>query len=552
MSHLKIIPLGGLEEIGKNCTVYEYDNEIIVVDMGLQFPGIDFPGIDYILPDISYLTKNRKKVRALIITHGHLDHIGAIPYLIKKIGNPPIYGSRLALGIIKARLEEFHMEKEVRLKTVDFKSVIRLKNFHISFFYVNHNIPDSSALVIKTHDGTIFHTGDFKIDLAPVDQKPIDLAALEWLGKQKIRVLLADSTNSIKPGRTPTETEIKRNMEKIFIQAKGRIIFTTFSTLITRVQELIDTAQKFNRKIILFGRSLEQTTAIAKNLGYLKIPQKLFLYPSQAKSYQDKQVLIIATGSQGQENSALGRMSLGKHKFKIKVGDTIVFSSSTIPGNEKVIMSTVNGLIDRGAYVIYNPEFGIHASGHANVEDLKQMIELLRPQTFIPIHGNLYQRFAHKQLAEEVGMKSDNVLLLHDGDVVSVTDKDAKVQEKIEIENILVDGLGVGDVKNVVLRDRKTLADSGIVVVIISIKQKTNELINLEIVSRGFVFVNESQGLLKDLRENIRIFFKSYVSKMGTLIDWQPLQNKLREQIGEWLYQETERRPLIVPVILRM
>jgi ribonuclease J len=552
---LKIIPLGGSEEVGKNCTVFEYDNEIIVLDLGLDFPTEEMPGIDYIIPNVEYLKKNKKKIKALIISHGHLDHIGAIPYVIKEIGSPPIYGLPLTLGLIRERLEEFRLEKQVKLKTITIDSILKFKNFQISFFHVNHNIPDSVGIIIETPLGKIIHTGDFKIDLTPTDQKPIDLEKIAKISQQGVLVLLSDSTNAAKPGQTISEKKVAEMIDKLFSEIKGRIIFTTFSTLITRIQEVLKAAEKNHRKVLIAGLSMEKTIRIALDLGYLKAKPDTIIWPRKIKKIPDERLVILASGSQGIESSAMARISLGKHRLiKIKKGDTVIFSSTPIPGNEQAVHNLMNGLVDQGAKVIYEPLFGIHASGHASSEDLKKLISLVKPRYFVPAYGEHYMFAAHAELAQEIGIQPENIFILNNGDCLEIDrNKIAKVlKKKAPGESILVDGLGVGDVKHVVLRDRRTLAEAGIFIIILLAERKSGIINNLEVISRGFVFVKEQEKLINETRNKIRKISQNYLKSQTKIVDWEPLKNKLRNQIGDFLYSKTGRRPMILPLIIEI
>ncbi|MCX7778738.1 MAG: ribonuclease J [Patescibacteria group bacterium] len=552
---LKIIPLGGSEEVGKNCTVFEYGQEIIVLDLGLDFPTEETPGVDYIIPDVSYLKKNKEKIKAIVISHGHLDHIGAIPYIISEIGYPPIYGLPLTIGLIGERLEEFNLEKKVRLKRVNLDSVLEFKNFRLSFFHVNHNIPDSMGIVFETPVGKVVHTGDFKIDLTPTDQKPIDLEKIKNLGKQEILVLLSDSVNAAEPGKTVSEQQVATMIDNLFSKIKGRIIFTTFSTLITRIQELIKVAEKYGRRVVIAGLAMEKTCRVAIELGYLKVKPETLIWPHQMKKISPEKIVVLASGSQGMENSALSRISIGKHRFvKIKKGDTVIFSSSPIPGNERAIHDLMNNLVDHGAKVIYEPLFGIHASGHAQRDDLRLILSLIKPRYFVPAYGEHYMQVAHAEIAQEVGLSPENIFILNNGDCLEIDqNKIARlIKNKAPNEAILVDGLGVGDIKHVVLRDRKTLSKAGIFVIILLTERKRKIINHLEVVSRGFVFLKESEKLIKETKNKIKKITKKYLKSQAKIIDWEPLKNKLRNQIGDFLFSKTGRRPMILPIVIEI
>lgn len=552
---LKIIPLGGSEEVGKNCTVFEYDEEIIVLDLGLDFPSEETPGVDYIIPDVTYLKKNKNKIKALIITHGHLDHIGAIPYLINEIGFPKIYGSPLTIGFIRSRLEEFHLEKQVQLETVKSDEVLKFKNFHLSFIQVNHNIPDSLGVVFETPIGRIFHTGDFKIDLTPTDQKVIDLEKVKNLGKRGILVLLSDSVNAVKPGWTISEKIVAEMIDKLFTEIKGRIIFTTFSTLITRIQEVIKAAEKSQRRVLIAGLAMEKSIRVTLELGYLKVKPETLIWPHKIKKIEDHRLVILASGSQGMESSALARISSGKHHLiRIRKGDTVIFSSSPIPGNERAVYKLMNILVDQGAKVIYQPLFDIHASGHASQEDLKLILSLTKPRYFVPAYGEHYMQAVHAELAQEVGISTENIFILDNGDCLEIDkNKTARViKRKTRTEAILVDGLGVGDVRHVVLRDRKALSEAGIFIIILLAERKRRVINNLEVISRGFVFVKKSEKLIDETKNKVRKIVQNYLKSQAKIIDWEPLKNKLRNQIGDFLYTKTHRRPMILPMIIEI
>jgi len=552
---LKIIPLGGSEEVGKNCTVFEYNNEIIVLDLGLDFANEETPGIDYIIPDVSYLRQNKNKIKALVITHGHLDHIGAIPYLIDGIGNPPIYGLPLTLGLIKSRLEEFNLDKKVKLQSVNYDSIIKLKNFQISFFRVNHNIPDSMGVFIETPVGSLVHTGDFKIDRTPNDQKMIELDKIKKIGQSNVLALFSDSTNAGEPGHVVSERVVAEMIDKLFGQIKGRIIFTTFSTLVTRIQEVIKAAEKYGRKIMIAGLSMEKTCRIAIELGYLKVKPETIIWPNKMKKVPSEKIVILASGSQGTEHSAMSRISLGEHRLvKIAKGDTVIFSSSPIPGNEYAIRKIMNALVDLGAHVIYEPLFGIHASGHAKDEDLKEMLCLVRPKYFIPCYGEHIMQAAHAQLAKQVGVPEKNIFILNNGNILEINkNKEARVlKEKVSAENILVDGFGIGDIKGAVLNDRKILAESGIFVIILVISREKNQVINSEIISRGFIFMKKSEELLGETRKKINKIINHYVKNKSKKNDWSNIKNKISQQVSDFLYTKTGRKPMILSFIIEI
>ena len=553
---LKIISLGGYEEIGKNCTALEYNSDLIVIDMGIQFPTDEMPGIDYVIPDINYLKQNIKKLKGVIITHGHLDHIGAIPYLLPELQMPTIYSMPLTLGFIRSRLEEFNMDKETKLKTIIPGKSFKLGMFFtITPFFVNHNIPDSVGFFIETPAGNIVHTGDFKIDQMPIDQPVIDLSSIGQYGKRGILALLSDSTNAPIPGNTMSEREVFMNIDKKFSEIKGRIIFTSFSTLISRTQEVIYVCAKYNKKLAISGFSLEKCINIAAGLKKITIPNNILIKLENIKKYPDSQVVVLASGTQGEERSALSRMSRGKHRgVKIKRGDTVIFSSSPIPGHESAIHKVMNSLIDRGAKVIYEPIFGMHASGHANQDDLRTIINLLRPKYFIPVHGEHYMQAAHIEIAESCGVPRDNCFMLKNGSILEFNENgDGKLSpEQTNYENIMVDGLGVGDIKSVVLRDRQTMSEAGVFVVIITVDKNKKIIINTDIISRGFVFMKESEKLIEKTKNEADKIARTYIQGRGKKIEWSPLNNRIKDDIGEFLYAETERRPMMLPLIIEI
>lgn len=552
---LRLIPLGGLEEIGKNCLAIEYGGDIILIDLGFQFPDEDMPGIDYVIPDTSYLEKNRQKIRGCLITHGHMDHTGAIPYIIKKIGNPPIFGTRLTIGLIKQRLEEFRLDKYVKLSTITSNDTLKLGCFKISFFRVNHNIPDGVGIAIETPLGIIIHTGDFKFDDHPVDDKPTEFKKIKALGKKGVLLLASDSTNAENPGKSMSEKIIGESIDQIFAHAQGRIIFTTFSSLTSRIQQVINSSEKYNRRVAISGLSMEKTIEVAIRLKYLRFPKNLFVKIGQVKNLPDKNAIILSTGSQGQEMSALARMTRGEHRqIQIKKGDTIVLSSSPIPGNERAVHNIMNRLVDAGAEVIYKKNLDIHTSGHGNQEDLKKMLQMTKPKFFLPIHGEHYMQIQHKKLALESGIPEKNIFMMDNGGILEISRTgEAKIaNEKAPAEYIMVDGLGIGDVGNVVLRDRQVLSKDGMVVVIAAI-DKERKLVNKpDIISRGFVYMKSSEQLMKETKDKVAKIVKNYTARQGREINWSPLRSRIRDDVGQFLFNKTERRPMILPVVIEV
>ncbi len=550
---LRIIPLGGHEEVGKNMTVFEYGNEILIVDMGLMFPSEEMLGIDYVIPDVSYLKKNQEKIKGVIFTHGHLDHIGAVPYLLEKLGNPYLYGTPLTIELIKDRLAEFRLNKKARLNTFTINDTIRIGQFDLEFFRVNHNIPDGAGLAIFTPRGLCIHTGDFKFDYTPVDEKPSDFSRIAKLGGQGVLVAMCDSTSAEKEGHSISEKKIGRTLKRIFETAKGRVIMATFSTLISRVQQAINSAYQSGRKIAFSGLSLEKTVEIAVRLNYLKIPPNTVVDLRKAKNLPDNQVAIVATGSQGQEASALARMSRGEHReIKIKKGDTVLLSSSPIPGNERSIYNMMDNLFRQGALVFYERILDIHTGGHGHKEDLKLMLSLLKPKYFIPTHGEHHMLVNHAWIGRELGIPEANIFIMENGQVLEIdqAQKARIAPEKVPAGYVLVDGLGVGDVGQVVLRDRQQMAKDGMFVVIITIDKNSGALVGEpDIVSRGFIYMKESDKLLNDVKAQI----KKIVNPQGRkdmAANEAYIKSRIRDVIGSFLFRKTQRRPMILPVII--
>ena len=572
---LKIIPLSGLEEIGKNCTIIEYGDDLIVIDMGLMFPNEEMPGVDYVVPDITYLQKNKKKIKGIIITHGHLDHTGAIPYLVKKLDFPTIYTLKLTAEMIKARLEEFKLEKKVFLKTVCPDDQLNLGVFDISFFRVNHNIPDAVGIGIKTPLGNVIYTGDYKLDHTPVDQEPTEFHKIARLGGEGVLALLADSTNSEQEGFAVSERIIGQTIHRLFEQTNERIIISTFASLISRQQQIINASVAHGRKVAISGYSLEKNIEIAVRLGYMKFPAKTFVPLRQIHDYPDNKITIICTGAQGEESSALGRMSKGEHRdVRIKRGDLVVLSSSPIPGNERSVQNLMNSLFRLGAKVIYNKILGVHVSGHAYQEEQKIMLSLTKPRYFIPIHGERYMLERQAQTSVSLGMPQENIFVMSNGQIAEFIkdtnpatkasiQQDTFTNHKIPIQGrvatkklpsnyIMVDGLGIGDVGNIVLRDRQLMSQDGMFVVIVTVDNETLELVGSpDIISRGFVYLRESKELLRQTRGKVRQIVKDHTS-VGQIKNWSSLKTVLRDEIGAFLYQKTERRPMVLPVVIEV
>lgn len=552
---LRVIPLGGLEEVGANMMLYEYGDDIIIVDAGFAFPDDTTPGIDYIIPETKYLEDRKKNIRAIFITHGHMDHIGALPYLLAKLGDPPIYTMPLSTGMIKKRLEEFNLVGRARLNVVTKDDTIALGNFVVRFFMVNHNIPDSVGLSIKTPVGQIIHTGDWKFDHTPVNEKPTEFHKIASFGSEGVLALMCDSTNALKPGYCISEKEIGITLDRIFSDTKGRIIFASFSSLISRMQQVLDLAAKYNRKVIITGRSMVNTIETALSLGYLKIQPKIIIKSEQASKYPDNQIFVLTTGAQGEEASQLARMSRGEHRsIKIKKGDTVVISASPIPGNERSVVAVLDNLTREGANVIYNKLLDIHTSGHAQQEELKLMMQLVKPKYYVPIHGEHHMLAANAKLAQSINIPEQNCFVLENGSILEFNaNSEAKVlNEKAPSGYVFVDGLGVGDVGEVVIRDRQLMAQDGMFVIITTLDRKNGKLINQpEILSRGFVYMKNNDDLIREVKHEVRKMVESS-AKANMEPNWAYLRQQIRDDIGEYLFQRTQRRPMILPVVIEV
>ena len=550
---LRIIPLGGLDEIGMNCMAIEYGQDIIIIDIGLMFPDETMPGVDYAIPDVSYLEKKKENIRGIIITHGHLDHIGGAPYLLPKLGYPDIYATQLAEALIRSNLEEHKLEKRVQFRQITSDSKLRLGIFDIEFFHISHSIPEGNGIAIHTPVGTITHAIDFKLDRDPVADKPPEFDKIKAIGERGVLLSMHDSTNVERPGRTTSEAEIGRNLAEHVGKAKGRVIISMFASSIARIQESINAAEKSRRKVVPVGRSMLRNIDICRKFGYLKIPKGIMVDRRKTKSYTDNQLLFVCTGAQADEYSALQRMSTGESKaVKIKQGDTVIVSASQIPGNERAIGTMMDGLFRQGADVIYAKIFDIHTSGHAYQDELKEMLQMLKPKHFIPIHGEYHKRVLHGRLAVGEGLDPANIHLPDNGRVVEVNHKGEVGISKEQAGGnlVLVDGLGVGDVGQIVLRDRKHMAEDGMFVIIATVERKSGRLIGSpDIISRGFIYLRESGKLLDDVRKEVKQKFGGNKNKPG---DWAFLKNKIRDDVGDYLFKQTERRPMVLPVIIEV
>ena len=549
---LRITPLGGLGEIGKNITLYEYGDDMFLVDCGMSFPDEEMPGIDIVIPDFTYVIKNADKIKGLVVTHGHEDHIGAIPYLLKEC-NFPIYGTALTLGLVEGKLREHKLLDRANLNTIKPGDKVKFGKFTVEFIHVNHSIPDAVAVAVETPVGTVVQTGDFKIDTTPIDGDVIDLARFAELGKKGVLALLSDSTNAERPGFTPSERIVGESFSHLFKKAENkRIIVATFSSNIHRVQQIIDEAVRCGRKVAVSGRSMINVVQVASELGYLSVPDGVLIDIDMIKRYTPEQLVIITTGSQGEPMSALHRMAFGDHrKVEIGPGDFIIISATPIPGNEKLVTKVVNELLKLGAEVVYEKMYDVHVSGHACQEELKIMLDIVKPKFFIPVHGEQKHLVKHAGLARAVGVPKENILIASIGNVIELTKTRMKVVDTVQAGSVLVDGFGVGDVGNVVLRDRKHLAEDGIIVVAVSVDSATREVISgPEVISRGFVYVKESEQLLDDAKEAAcDVLEKCYVTNVR---DWSVVKSRVRDGLSKYLYERTGRSPMILPVILEV
>ncbi|MFA5013078.1 MAG: ribonuclease J [Candidatus Paceibacterota bacterium] len=554
---LKVIPLGGLGEVGRNMMIIEYKKSILILDVGFRMPEEDMPGIDYIIPDISYLLKDNKykDIVGILITHGHYDHIGAIPYVVNRIGNPPIFAAPLARGIIMKRQEEFPDQPKLDITEVKDGSKVNLGPFEVEFFRQNHNIPDNLGIFIKTPVGNLIDTSDFKFDNFPVNDLPTNFEKLKSIGQRGITLLMSDSTGAEEEGHSLSEKQIFENMEKIFEEAKGRIIIATFSSLVNRIQQAVTLSEKYGRKVGFIGHSMKSNVEITKKLGYLKTDKGTVLKKvADANSYPDKKVTILCTGAQGEESAGLMKIVTKQHpSITIKPGDTIVFSSSVIPGNERTVQMIKDDLIRQKAIVFHYKMMDIHAGGHAQKEELKEMIRMMNPKFFLPIHGQFSMLFANSRLAQECGIPEENVILTDNGAIISVSREKAFVEKKeAPSEYIMVDGLGIGDVGEVVLRDRQMLANDGIFVVIAVVNRKTGKVQESpDIISRGFVYLRESKDLLYQTRKKvIQTIEKATAS--GQVVNWTYIKDNVKNTLGDFLFQKTQRRPMVLPVIIEV
>ncbi len=556
---LKIIVLGGLEQVGINMTLLEYNKEIITIDMGLMFPDEDMPGIDYIIPNTTYLEDKIDQIKGSIITHGHMDHIGAIPHLMNKLGNPPMFMGKLTAGIVRKRMERYKGSPKLNIAEITDESTVQLgKNFRVEFLRVNHSIPDSFAIIIHTPVGTIVHTGDFKIDYSPVNDKPADLNRIALIGQKGVRLLMSDSTDSTHPGYQISESSIGDEMSKILDDIDGRLIIGTFASQLSRIQKIFDLALKHNRRIYLEGRTMNDNVEIAHQIGYLKFNNNILMDEATLKNTPDNKVIILGTGAQGESNAFLMKLVSGEHRtIRLKKGDTVIFSSSVIPGNERSIQNLMDKIVRQGSKVINYKMMDVHAGGHAKQEDLKLMMRLLKPEYFMPIEGSHYMLAAHAELASQIGIPQENIFLADNGQIIefekapnqNVIGK--KTNEKVPTDYVMVDGLGVGDISNIVLRDRRVMAEDGMIVIITTIDSKTGDPIgNPDIISRGFVYMKDNRELIEKTRMKVKKMIKDHDPR--TPADDEHVKNKVRNEIGHFLFGQTKRRPMVLPVIIKV
>lgn len=548
---LKVIPLGGLQEIGKNITVFEYGDDIMVVDCGLAFPEDEMLGIDLVIPDVSYLTKNKEKVRGIVLTHGHEDHIGALPYVLKDL-NVPVYGTKLTLGLLKYKLEEHGMLSAVKMQTVKPEETIELGAFRIEFIRSTHSIADSVALAIHTPIGVVVHTSDFKIDYTPIEGEPMDLARLAELGRKGVLLLMCDSTNVEREGYTMSERTVGSTFEEIFMKARGRILVATFASNVHRVQQIINAAVKFNRKVSICGRSMINVVNVAMELGYMNVPEGVMVDIDNIDRYNPENVVIITTGSQGEPMSALSRMAASEHKkVEIVPGDLVIISATPIPGNEKFVSRVINELFKKGADVIYEALADIHVSGHACKEELKLIHSLVKPKFFLPVHGEHRHLKQHANLAHELGMPEENIFIMEIGKVLELSSDTAKINGSVTAGRVLVDGLGVGDVGNIVLRDRKHLSQDGLIVIVITIDSESGAVVaGPDVISRGFVYVRESEDLMEQVKEVTRTALQKSEEKRKN--DWASKKSAIKETLRDYIYEKTKRKPMILPIIMEV
>ena len=548
---LALIPLGGLGEIGKNMMAVRFGENILVIDCGLMFPEEEMLGIDVVIPDITFLLENREQVRGIVLTHGHEDHIGALPYVLKQL-NVPVYGTRLTLGLLLGKLKERGMEREIELNTVKPRDIVQVGPFKVEFIRVSHSVPDAVSIAIHTPVGTIVHTGDFKLDLTPVDGEVTDFHRFTQLGEKGVLVLMSDSTNVERPGFTLSERVVGQTFDETFREARERIIVATFASNVHRLQQAITTAHKYDRKVAVVGRSMVNVVGVACELGYLNIPPGTLVEPEEAARLPKNRLVYLTTGSQGEPMSALTRMAMSDHRqVEIVPGDTIIISATPIPGNEKLVARIIDQLFKQGAHVIYEAVSGIHVSGHPSQEELKLMINLTKPRFFVPVHGEYRMLVKHAQLAKDMGIPSNHVFVAENGHILEFNRRSGRMAGRVTAGRVLVDGLGVGDVGNIVLRDRKQLSQDGILIVVVTINREAGLIMaGPDIVSRGFVYVRESEILLEEAREKVRNALER-CNERG-ITEWSAMKSQVRDALGKFLYEKTRRRPMILPIIMEI
>lgn len=548
---LRIIPLGGLHEIGKNITIFEYGDDMIAVDCGLSFPEDDMLGVDLVIPDITYILNNKEKFRGLVITHGHEDHIGGIPYFLKQL-NTPIYGTKLTIGLIKNKLEEHNLVNSTKLHVVEQGQTIKLGCFKIEFIRSTHSIPDSVMFAINTPVGTIMHTGDFKIDFTPIDGKIMDLGRIAEIGNKGVLALMSDSTNSERKGYTMSESSVGEVFDKLFMHCTKRIVVATFASNVHRVQQIVNSAVKYGRKIAVCGRSMINMINTSRELGYIKCPDNLFIDIDMINNYTDNQLVIITTGSQGEAMSALTRMATGTHKkVKITQNDLVIISATPIPGNEKYVSKVIDDLMQIGAEVVYSALEDIHVSGHACQEEQKLILSLVKPKYFIPVHGDYRHMIAHSETAKSVGIPKENIFMLHNGLVLEMNRESAEYADTVPSGRILVDGLGIGDVGNVVLRDRQHLSQDGLIVVVLTLEGSTGEVVaGPDVITRGFIYVKDSESVMEDIKNEVRQEVRE--CEYRGITDWTTIKNIVRDNLRDYIFEKTKRNPMIIPIVMEV
>ncbi len=548
---IRLVPLGGLGEVGKNMMVVEYGDDIIIIDVGVMFPDEEMFGVDLVIPDTSYLADKKHRIRGILITHGHEDHVGGLPYILPMLDFPPIYATRLTQGLINVKLKEHHMLDKVTVNVVAPGDQVTLGACMSEFFRVNHSIPDAVGIVLHTPIGTVVHTGDYKFDYTPVDGKPADFGALARIGNDGVLVMMGDSTRIESAGYTPSERVINDSFDKIFANAPGRIMIATFASLISRVQQVIDAAVRYERFVALVGRSMVNNGQMAIELGYLNVPKGTLIRAEDINKFNPEQIVIVCTGSQGEPTSALTRIANQDHRqIRIQAGDTVILSATPVPGNEKMVNRTINNLFRQGAEVYYQAISNVHVSGHGAQEELKLMLSLLRPRFLVPVHGEYRQLVLHAKLAYSLGIPEDHITVVEDGDIVEVSAESIKVVDHARSGNVFVDGLGVGDVGQIVLRDRKVLSQDGILMAVITVDKETGmPIAGPDIVSRGFIYMRDADELLASARDRI---LESLTSLNGHSSDWSFVKDKIKNTLSEFLYEKTRRRPMILPIVMEV